>query len=115
MFIALQYINTLFLSSYKSFSHCEIKTVKNSCFICKVVYYVVMVVKQVMKDITMKIEILKSTTIRLILGSGESDTYYLHKGNKTGTWAVRQNGELLEFAPSKALAIKLAQTIHEGK
>jgi plasmid maintenance system killer protein len=44
-----------------------------------------------MKDITMKIETLKSTTIRLTLGSGESDTYYLHKGNKSGTWSVRQN------------------------
>lgn len=57
---------------------------------------------------------INSNIYRLILGTNEQDSYYIHK-SKTGTWSVRQSGEVLEFAPTKQLAIQLAQTIYGGK
>ena len=57
---------------------------------------------------------IKSNIYRLVFGSNESDIYYLCKSVR-GTWSVRQSGEVLEFAPTKQLAIQLAQTIYGGK
>ena len=66
-----------------------------------------------MKGIMMIVDKLNSSTYRVILGSAEGQTYYIQK-RKTGTWAVAQKGEILDFAPTRDQAINAAVSIFNG-
>ena len=62
----------------------------------------------------LQIQKIKSTIFRVVCDTTESGVYYVVKG-KSGSWSVRKNGEILDFAPNKPMAIALAINLWEPK
>jgi hypothetical protein len=56
---------------------------------------------------------IQNNIFRLVLGTTESDVFYIAKGIR-GSWKIAQSGTILDFANSKAEAIKLATQLHQG-
>ena len=51
---------------------------------------------------------------RILCDTTENGVYYVAK-NKSGSWSVRKNGEILDFAPNTPMAIALAINLWEPK
>jgi hypothetical protein len=64
-----------------------------------------------MKGNKMQITKLTNNIYRLVLGTNESDIFYIAKGFK-GVWKIAQQGQVIDFAPTRQSAINLAINLH---
>jgi hypothetical protein len=62
----------------------------------------------------LQIQKIKSTIFRVLCDATEDGVFYVTK-TKTGSWAIRKNGAILDFAPNKPMAIALAINLWEIK
>jgi len=62
----------------------------------------------------LQIQKVTPSVYRVLCDSNESGVFYVAKG-RTGTWAVKQNGITLDFAPNRPMAISLAINLWEPK
>jgi uncharacterized membrane protein YuzA (DUF378 family) len=65
-----------------------------------------------MKEKVMLVKV-KNNIFRLVLGTNEADIFYIVKGFK-GVWKIAHGGSVIDFAPTKGAAVKLATQLHQG-
>ena len=62
----------------------------------------------------LQIQKVKSTIFRVLCDATEDGVFYVTK-SKSGSWAVRKDGQVLDFAQNKPMAIALAINLWEPK
>jgi hypothetical protein len=62
----------------------------------------------------LQIQKIKSTIYRVLCDTTENGVFYVCK-TKSGSWAVRKNGQVLDFADNKPMAIALAINLWSPK